>query len=150
MSRKGALGKRRVDSVESDVWFRNPHNEKRRIQETPPRDSQDLTFLQCLDTSLRARTRNDTKSAREHLRLALKFSVNRKVFVTHSGHWGIGSVSLQDDDVLAVSDISQWPFILRRAGSGDWNIYNVVGSAYIERMEEAMPSHTEIGFMHLV
>jgi hypothetical protein len=144
--RPGILGKRKADSNMPD---RQSQNEKRGIEEGV---LQHLTLMQCLDTSFRARTKNliDLTSARKHLRKALRFNVNRKTFLSKCGHIGVGPKGLQDGAILAVSEISQWPFVLRRAASVGLDHYTVVGSAYMEGIEEAMASSLAMGTIHLV
>lgn len=146
ISQTGILGKRKADSDVSSGQF---PNKKRRTEEGVP---QHLTFVQCLDTSFRARTKDlmDLTSARKHLRKALRFNVNRKIFLSKCGHIGVGPQDLQDGDILAVSEISQWPFVLRRAASVGLDHYTIVGSAYMEGVEEVMASSLEMGTIYLV
>jgi hypothetical protein len=92
----------------------------------------------------------DLTSARKHLRKALRFNVNRKIFLSKCGHIGVGPQDLQDGDILAVSEISQWPFVLRRAASVGLDHYTIVGSAYMEGVEEVMASSLEMGTIYLV
>ena len=146
ISRMGILGKRNAGS---DVSSGQSPNKKQRTEEGV---SQHLTLMQCLDKSFRACTEDLMRltSARKHLRTALRFNVNRKIFFTECGHIGIGPQDLQDGDILAVSEVSQWPFVLRREASVGLDHYTVVGSAYMESVEESMASSLEMRTINLV
>jgi hypothetical protein len=64
---------------------------------------------------------------------AVRYSRNRTLFMTRSGCLGIGPRKLQKGDVIAVSKLSQWPMVLRRAYHLGCDHYFMVGAAYVER-----------------
>jgi hypothetical protein len=56
----------------------------------------------------------------------------RKIIVTQSGLIGVGPEILQGGDFIAVSKLSQWPMVLRRAEEFGPDHYTVIGQAFIE------------------
>ena len=93
------------------------------------------------------------KSLREG---AANCCVGRRDFSTQSGRLGIGTMDLQDGDVIVVSKLSRWPMILRRAESSGPDHYTVVGHAFVEGIHNgeeifaAADDRDELGIIHLV
>jgi hypothetical protein len=96
------------------------------------------------------------EEAMNEFRVAIKYCQDRKVFLTHFGLLGIGPRTLQEGDVIAVSTLSQWPMILRRAEHEGPDHYTMIGQAFVEGVkegEEVFAKATQgegIGMIHLV
>lgn len=66
---------------------------------------------------------------------AMRYCTNRKLFVTESGLFGMGPRTLQHGDVIAVSKLSKWPMVLRRAEHFGDGHYAMIGQACVEGVE---------------
>jgi len=92
----------------------------------------------------------------ERFHEAIRYCYHRKVFETQSGHLGIGPRASQDGDVIAVSKLSQWPMVLRRAEYAGPDHYTMVGPTFIEGVEDGEEIFAEaeqgevIGTIHLI
>jgi hypothetical protein len=80
--------------------------------------------LKDMDSATRGMNSNS-----EHAELA-RISQGRSPFITGKGHLGIGSITVQKGDIVALISGAQTPFILRR--KSDSEQYMIVSEAYVD------------------
>lgn len=96
------------------------------------------------------------KEALSKFHHAARHCFGRRAFITRSGLLGIGPKALQDGDVIAVSKLSQYPTVLRRAEDSGPDHYAMIGHAFVEGIENgqeifaAAAEGEGIGIIHLV
>jgi hypothetical protein len=74
-------------------------------------------------------TQGDTETTKAaHYQFALmRACLNRLVFATSSGHFGLGPQTTKDGDIVAILYGCQWPVVLRKIEA----YYKVIGLSYV-------------------